>query len=282
MSFQPGRSASNSRIGTQVGGYTIMSLLGSGGYGSVYRAVGQDGTQVALKLVLAEHAHDETLGLRFAREAQIAQTIVNPHLVEVFATGVHEGLPYLAQKFIDGGSLETMLKREGTLPIATTVGICEQVASALDALAAAGIFHRDVKPANILLDRQLQAYLTDFGLAKDSQGANLTAPGQTLGSMDYMAPEQIRGQAVTAATDVYALGCVMFECVSGHSPFASRKGMEVLFAHLRDDPGDPCAERADAPPEFVEQLLLALAKDPDARPASAGAYARGLRQAAGL
>ena len=278
MSFQAGASAPDPVIGTRVGGYTPMSLLGSGGYGSVYRAIAEDGTVVALKL--ARLQGDETAQLRFRQEAEIAQTIVHPNLVPVLATGEHEGLPFMAQAFVDGGSLEQRLKRDGPLDVASVVRVCEQSAGGLEALAAAGIFHRDIKPANILLDRQGEAYVTDFGLAKDSQRAGFTAPGQTLGSMDYMAPEQIRGEPLTAAVDVYALGCVVYECMSGHPPFADRKGMDVLWAHLRDEPADPCAERPDAPAGFSAALLRALAKAPADRP-TAGEYARGLREAAG-
>src|SRR5947209_19922403 len=119
------------------------------------------------------------------------------------------------------------------------VKVCDEVAAGLEALWAAGMVHRDVKPGNILLDQDGVAHLTDFGLAKDSQGSLLTLPGQALGSMDYMAPEQIRGEKVTAATDIYALGCVMWECLQGKPPFADRQGMRVLWAHLQDPPPDP-------------------------------------------
>jgi serine/threonine-protein kinase len=142
--------------------------------------------------------------------------------------------------------------------------------------------HRDVKPGNILLDHAGSAYITDFGLAKDSQGSVLTLPGQALGSMDYMAPEQIRGEQVTAATDVYALGCVMFECIEGRPPFADRQGMRVLWAHLQDEPPDPSAGRNDLPPGFCETLKSALRKDPAERPESGTEYARSLSLVAGI
>jgi serine/threonine-protein kinase len=282
MADQQHDPAADPRIGTRIGGYAVDSLLGVGGMGQVYGATAPDGTRVALKLVKEDLARDEIFRRRFDREARIAQTVEHPQVVPVVDTGEHDGLPYMAQAFVQGGSLEQKLKRDGPLDMATAARICEQVAAGLEALAAAGIFHRDVKPANILLDEQGQAFITDFGLAKDSQGSVLTMPGQALGSMDYMAPEQIRGEQVTAATDIYALGCVMYECMCGHPPFADRQGMRVLWAHLQDEPSDPCPDRSDVTPQFVRAMMAALAKDPAERPASAGAYARSLREAAGI
>jgi serine/threonine-protein kinase len=155
------------------------------------------------------------------------------------------------------------------------------VAAGLEALWGAGMVHRDVKPANILLDATGRAYITDFGLAKDTQGSLLTLPGQALGSMDYMAPEQIRGEQVGAATDIYALGCVMYECMCGRPPFAEVQGMRILWAHLQDPPPDPRSVRADIPERFSQTLLVALNKDAAARPQTAGEYARLLADAAG-
>jgi serine/threonine-protein kinase len=203
-------------------------------------------------------------------------------VVSVRDTGEHDGLPYLAARYIDGIALDQKLKREGRLDLTTTVTICGHVGAGLDALWGAGMVHRDVKPANILLDPTGKAYITDFGLAKDSAGSVLTRPGQPLGSMDYMSPEQIRGEPVTGAADVYSLGCVMFECVDGRPPFADRQGMHVLWGHLQDEPRDPAPERGDIPSQFPRALKEALRKVPDERPPSSVAYARSLAQAAGL
>ena len=266
---------------TRVGDYTVSRLLGEGGMGKVYEATGSDGGRVALKVVKLDFAQDETFRHRFRREARIAQTVKHPNVVSVLATGEQDGLPYMAQTFIEGMSLDEKLQKERTLDVASTVRVCTDVAAGLDALWAASMVHRDVKPANILLDRQGTAYVTDFGLAKDMQGTLLTRPGQSLGSMDYMAPEQIRGESLSAATDVYALGCVAIECVCGKPPFAYAQGMRILWAQMQDQPPDPRETRADLSPQFASALLTALAKEAGERPASAGEYARLLAAAAG-
>jgi serine/threonine protein kinase len=281
MSHEPQRLPADDRVGTSFGEYMIDSLVGVGGMGKVYRATAADGTPVALKLVKDDLARDETFRSRFRREARIAQTVRNPHVVSVRATGEDEGIPYLAAEFIEGTALDEKLALEGRLDLATTVKICTHVAAGLQALWEAGMVHRDVKPANILLDRAGKAYITDFGLAKDSAGTVLTRPGQPLGSMDYMPPEQIRGEPVTGAADIYSLGCVVFECVHGQPPFADREGMRVLWAHLQDEPGDPSAGRTDIPAGFSQALKAALRKQPAERPRTSTEYARSLSDAAG-
>jgi serine/threonine protein kinase len=282
MNDNPRHRSDDPRIGTRVGDYDVDSLLGEGGMGKVYCATGPDGTRVALKLVKDDYARDPVFRRRFQREARIAQAIHHPNVVPVLATGEQQGIPYMAQRYVEGLSLDGKLKRDGPLDVATAVRICSDVAAGLEALWAAGMVHRDVKPANILLDERGQGYITDFGLAKDSQGSLLTLPGQALGSMDYMAPEQIRGEPVSAASDIYALGCVMFESLCGKPPFAHVQGMRVLWAHLQDEPPDPLRQRPDLRPEFGRTLLLALEKEPEKRPRSAGEYARMLDAAMSL
>jgi serine/threonine-protein kinase len=265
----------------RIGDYAIERLLGEGGMGRVYEARGRDGGRVALKLIKSELARDETLRRRFQREARIAQTVRHPNVVPLIAMGEYEGVPYMAQSFIDGLSLEQKLAGDGVLETATALHICADVAAGLDALRAARLVHRDVKPGNILLDERGRAYITDFGLAKNTQGSLLTRPGQTLGSVDYMAPEQIRGEEVSAAADIYALGCVMYECLCGRTPFADAKGMQILWAHLQEEPPDPCRLRGDLTPGLRHALMSALKKAPDARPASAREYSQMLAAAAG-
>ena len=270
------------KTGETVGPYRIESVLGVGGMGHVYLAVGPDGEQIALKLVKADLARDSVFCKRFDREARIAQQVRHPNVVPVLDTGEHNGIPYLAQRFVGNGNLADRIEKGEQLDLESMTKVCTEVAAGLDALHENGLVHRDVKPANILLDEASTAYITDFGLAKDSQGSLLTRPGQALGSLDYMAPEQIRSEEVTAATDVYGLGCVMWECLCGAPPFADRQGMRVLWAHLQDAPPDPCSKRQDVPPEVGATIMRALQKDPAERPQSASEFARTLQAAAGL
>ena len=270
---------SDPAIGSNIGGYLITELLGVGGMGRVFRGHAPDGSEAAIKLVKSDYANDETFRRRFVREARIAQSVVHPHVVPVLDTGEHMGLPFMVQRFIDGQSLEQRLRRDGQLDRPTAVRICSDVADGLEALWAAGMVHRDLKPGNIMLDRDGTAYITDFGLAKDTQGSVLTLPGQALGSMDYMAPEQIRGEPVTAASDIYALGCVMFESLCGRTPFSHAQGMRILWAHLQETPPDPREFRPDLSAAFCEALFSALQKEPENRPQTASAYARALADA---
>jgi serine/threonine protein kinase len=249
----------------------------------VYRAVGPEGEVVALKLVRPDLAVEDMFRRRFSREVRTAERVDHPHVVPVLDSGVFEGVPYMTQPLIRGGSLQEKLEREGTLGLEAAVSLCLQVAKGLGALHAHGLIHRDLKPANILLDERGCAFVADFGLAKDLEASLLTQPGQAVGSLDYMAPEQIRGEEVGPATDVYALGCVMFECLAGRPPFADRQGtMKILWAHLRDEPADPCIGRADVPKDVAWAVLRALEKDAAQRPPSATAYARMVQAAAGV
>ena len=179
-------------------------MLGMGGMGRVYRAVSGDGTVVALKLVRSDLAQDTVFRRRFEREASIAQAVSNPHVVPVLDTGEHEGVPYLSQQFIQGGSLADRIDRDGKLAIDVALSICHQVALGLDALCAAGMVHRDVKPAKSCWTTAAPPTSPTSAWSRTSRRPTSTRPGQTLGSLDYMAPEQIRGEDVTAATDVYA------------------------------------------------------------------------------
>jgi serine/threonine protein kinase len=246
----------------------------------VYVAVASEGGQVALKLVKADLAAEPVFRRRFDREASVAMRISHPSVVRVLDMGRHHGVPYMAQELVRGGSLQEMIEDRGRLDLDLAVSLCAQIADGLDALHALGLLHRDLKPANILLDDQGRAKITDFGLAKDLDGTVLTKPGQAVGSMDYMAPEQIRGADVSAPTDVYALACLLCECLTGQPPFADRQGMKILWAHLQEDPPDPCASRADLPAGVGEAVLRALAKEPADRPQTAGAFARLVREAA--
>jgi len=269
--------------GDTVGAYTIDSQLGEGGMGRVYKAVGTDGQPVAIKMVKEEMTVDEVFVKRFKREAEIAQRIDHPNVVAVIATGDYDGLPWAAQVYISGGSLEERLDRWGALDLHQVIAMFKQVAEGLDVLHENGLIHRDLKPANILIDDRGVPFIADFGLAKDHQheGTVLTRPGQALGSMDYMAPEQIRGEEVTGATDVYALACMLFELLTGQSPFADKAGMRIMWAHLQDPPPHPSDINASLPRPVGDALLKGLEKDPADRPQSATEFMKLVEYAAG-
>jgi serine/threonine protein kinase len=265
--------------GDRVGDYTVEGVLGRGGMAHVYTATAPDGETVALKLILEDLMFQDTFRRRFELETTIAQRLTHPNVVAVLDSGVQDNLPWLTQELIRGGSLMERLEN-GPLDVEDAVRVIEQVGAGLDAVHAVGLVHRDLKPANILLREDGTACVTDFGLARDTESdTRLTRPGQTLGSMDYMAPEQIRAEDVGPYTDVYGLGCVLYECVIGTPPFADRPGMAVLRAHLDDMPPDPSERRSDIAPKVADAIMAALAKVPADRPASASAYAKLVREA---
>ncbi len=265
--------------GDAFGEYVIDGQLGEGGMGIVFRAIREDGDVVALKVIKPGLVADEKTARRFAREARAAGEVDHPHLIDVLDAGDIDGIGYLAMRYVAGKSLDDRIRANGPLPVEDTMRVVGEIASALDALHAATLVHRDVKPSNILLDDERGALLTDFGLAKRRDYSMLTAPGQMLGTLDYIAPEMLRGDEPGPSADLYALGCVAYECLAGRPPFGGLSMFEVGMAHLGDEPVDPCADRADAPPTLSEVVLRALAKEPSARPPSATAYAEMLLDA---
>ncbi len=268
------------RPGDSVGPYRITRTIGRGRMGVVFEGVADGREPVAIKVVTTELSQDEVFVRRFQREVAAAQKISHPHVVPVLGAGEEGGLPYLVQALIAGGSLHDRLVKDGALDLATTVRMLRGPAEGIDALHASGLVHRDIKPGNILLDGET-AYVTDFGLAKDSQASNLTRPGQALGSLDYMAPEQIRGEDVSAATDVYALGCMIHECLTGTPPFGGRPSMRVLFAHLQEEPPD-LSSVSGITPAIAKAINRAMEKEAEDRPASAAGYIASIAKAAGL
>ena len=265
--------------GAVLGPFRIHTPLGEGGMGIVYHAERvSDGEQVALKVLKRELAEDEMYRRRFIREARALGEVHHPHLVRILDVGEAEGCPYLALSYVDGSSAEQRIAA-GPMPLGEVLQLVSEVASGLDALHSSGVVHRDVKPSNVLLDREGRASLTDFGLAKGRDYTVLTRLGQVIGTLDYLAPELIKGQEATPASDIYALGCVTFECIAGSPPFAGKSVFQVGMAHLQEEPPDPCASRPDLPVAASAAVLQALAKEPSQRPATASAYAEQIRAA---
>ena len=269
-------------MGDAVGPYRIQAILGEGGMGQVFRAAhAQTGALVALKLLKPEVAGDEGLIRRLLREARAAGTVEHRHLVGVLDAGQADGQHYLALELVPGVTVAQRIDAEGPLALDDVVRIAADVAAGLDALHRAGIVHRDVKPSNVLLDVDGAARLTDFGLAKGHDYSALTLPGQMLGTIDYLAPELIRGDEPTPGSDIYAFGCLVYACVAGRPPFAGRGLFGVGAGHLDEEPPDPCALRSDVPDGFGEAIGYALRKAPADRPATATAYARLIAVGAG-
>ena len=260
--------------GDELGPYRLEALLGEGGMGIVFRARGDDGSEVALKVLKLELGGDLMFQHRFKQEARAAAEVSDPNLLPIIETGEADGRHYLASAYAPGGSLTDRLA-SGALAPAEAVSVACGVAAGLDALHAAGVVHRDVKPSNVLFGADGTPMLTDFGLAKGRAYTVLTRPGQVLGTLDYLAPELIRGEPATPASDIYALGCVAYECVAGRAPFSDRSVFEVGLAHLEETPDPPAPDA----PDLCAAVLAALEKDADSRPASAGAYAELLRRA---
>jgi serine/threonine-protein kinase len=272
----------NTRIGKEIAGFRIESILGRGGMSVVYIAEQiRLGRQVALKLLAAELGWDEQFRERFVRESNVAAAIDHPNIIPIYDAGESDGVLYIAMRLIRGPDLKDILKRDQRLSVGHTLFLIEQVSSALDAAHAHGLVHRDVKPANILVEEGSdRVYLTDFGIAKQTIARGLTSTGHFLGTVDYAAPEQIEGRAVDARTDVYALGCVLFECLTGSPPYAQGSEHAVLQAHLVEPPPSITRARPELPQSFDRVISTAMAKDSADRFSSCGELADAVRRAA--
>jgi class 3 adenylate cyclase/tRNA A-37 threonylcarbamoyl transferase component Bud32 len=257
--------------GTAIAGYRIESVLGHGSMGTVYSALdtGLD-RRVALKVLTPELYRDERFRERFLRESKLAASLEHPHIVPIYAAGEADSALYLAMRYIEGRDVSALLKSLGRLDPARALAIVRQVASALDVAHSRGLVHRDVKPANILLTRHGgeddYAYLCDFGLAKHtSTVSSLTGSRAIVGTVDYLAPEQIEGKPVDGRVDVYALGCVLYECLTGVPPYERGNELAALLAHVSDPPPVLSERRADLPEALDTVIATALAKDRDRR-----------------
>lgn len=264
-----------SRVGTRVGPYQLLRLIGRGGMGEVYEArdTVKDRT-VALKLLPPELSHNDTFRRRLEREARSAGKLQEPHVVPIHDFGEIDGQLFVDMRLIDGIDLRSVLNRDGPLPPARAVAIVRQIASALDAAHAAGVTHRDVKPENILVTADDFAYLVDFGIANAATDDTLTEQGSAIGTFAYMAPERFTGAEVTFKADVYALACVLHECLTGTKPFRTDSVSVVITAHLMEPPPRPSMLLPGVPPALDAVVARGMAKNPEDRFATAGDLAR--------
>jgi serine/threonine protein kinase len=276
------------RPGSRVAGYLLADLVGVGEMAVVFRARDEGlGRIVALKVLAGNLAGDQAARERFTREARTVANVEHPHIIPVYAAGQADGLLYIAMRFVDGADLHALIGRDGPLPPRRAAAFVSGMASALDAAHAVGVVHRDVKPANVLVDtrpgRPEHGYLTDFGVARVMRSTGgLTIAGQFIGTPNYGAPEQISGAAVDGRTDQYALACVTYELLTGSVPFKREDPMAVLFAHAHAEPPLLTATRPDLPAAVDAVLARGLAKRPGRRYDSCGDFADALREALGL
>ena len=268
--------------GALLAGCRIEGVIARGGMGVVYRAVQLDLQRpVALKVITADRAGDPEFRERFTRESRMAAAIDHPNVVPVYAAGEDRGALYIVMRFVPGRDLHALIKDDGPLPAPRAAAIVAQVAAALDVAHAAGLVHRDVKPANVLLAAGSgdHAYLSDFGLTRTLDPLEpLTDSGSWIGTVDFASPEQLAGERVDSRSDVYSLGCVLYAALTGVPPFPRETVPATLLAHLRDPVPRPSATGAD---QFFDRVVArALAKEPDDRYPSAGDLGRAALAAA--
>ena len=274
------------RQGSVLAGYRLEAQVGAGGMAVVFRARDERLDRlVALKILALALASDEAFRRRFIAESRAAARVDDPHIIPVYEAGEADGVLFIAMRFVIGGDLRRVLNQEGALSPDRAAEFISPVASALDAAHRAGLVHRDVKPANILVDarpdRPDHVYLSDFGVSKGAV-SSVSVTGQFIGTPDYSAPEQIQGRVVDGRTDQYALACVAYQLLTGSVPFERDQGMAVLLAHLSEPPPSLRSRRPDLPAAADQVLARALAKDPGKRYRSCGDFANALREALDL
>ncbi|MBE2318828.1 serine/threonine protein kinase [Solirubrobacter sp. CPCC 204708] len=269
------------QTGSLIGNYQIEALLGQGGMGVVYEAIQLSlHRRVALKVITPELSRNDRFQERFRREARSQAALDHPHVVTVHDFGDADGQLYISMQLIKGPSLKDLITR-GELDLHRVIRILRPIADALDAAHDAGMIHRDFKPQNILIGSRDHAYLADFGLTQALGQPGLTRTGQFVGTLDYIAPEQIHGRPATRRSDVYAFGAVLFECLTGRVPYERESDAAILFAHVSEPPPRPSEVRPDVPRQVDDVLAHAMAKDPEQRVDSATAVMDELEAATG-
>jgi serine/threonine-protein kinase len=253
-----------------LGDYRIEGIVGVGRMGVVYLAIDRiTGRAVALKVLREDVGIDPVYRERFRREGTLLAQLNHPHVLPIYGMGELDGDLFIATRLVSATLRNAIIA--GPIAVEDAMTILSSVASALDAAHAAGIVHRDVKPANVLIDPGPRVYLGDFGLARDPEGEALTAPGQVLGTIDYMAPELIDGEGVGPATDIYGLACLAVETLTGAVPFTRETDAAIMYAHIVEPPPTVSDRRPELPQSLDDVIAAGMAKDPDERPSSAGA-----------
>src|SRR3954451_4673649 len=269
-------------VGSQVGQYRIDSYIGRGGMGVVYRAEHTHlGRHVALKLLAPELAENESFRERFVRESRVAARVDHPNVIPIYEASESDGRYFIAMRYVDGEDLREILHTRGPLDLERALSVLTQVSGALDAAHAQGLVHRDVKPGNVLVvSGSEHCSLTDFGITKVmSSDTAFTATGQFVGTTDYVATEQIEGKELDRRTDVYSLGCVFYECLTGSAPFHRETEMAVMWAHMQEPPPRVTARRPELPAGLDAVIATAMAKQKDDRYPSCSTFAAAARSA---
>src|SRR5919109_2943064 len=254
------------------GRYRILRKLGAGGMANVYLAEDEDlGRRVAIKILNDRYANDELFVERFRREAKSAASLSHPNIVSIYDRGEAEGTYYIAMEVIEGRSLKELILTRGALPVDTAIGYAKQLLEALRFAHRHGIIHRDIKPHNVLVsaDQHVKANeprlkVTDFGIARHG-ASQMTEAGSIMGTAQYLSPEQARGAPVTAASDLYSAGVVLYEMLTGKVPFTGDSAIEIAMKHVNELPTPPSRLRSEIPPELDQIVLRALAKEPEDR-----------------
>jgi serine/threonine-protein kinase len=258
-------------IGTLFDGrYKIVRRLGSGGMADVYLAEDQElGRRVAIKILNDRHAHDEQFVERFRREAKNAAGLSHPNVVAIYDRGEAEGTYYIAMEYLEGKSLKELIVSRGPAPVPVAIDYARQILAALRFAHRNGIVHRDIKPHNVLVDGEGRIKVTDFGIARAGAASQMTEAGSIVGTAQYLSPEQAKGTAVDQRSDIYSLGIVLYELLTGSVPFTGDTPVEIAMKHISQTPEPPSAMRPDVPHELDMVVVRSLAKDPSERYQSA-------------